>query len=804
MDAVTVRSLQRSVGNRSVQRLPRLYASTAPAVGTYGPVIQRDDTSEITRMSITAEYTKGLTPDQLVERLRLVQIEMNLLDRRGERQSLVYSTLYTNRRLLRDALGDAGRTAEQEMVASLYKMPLLSAPDSAKLRLAIGGSRAWEALEHRNSLVRSFHHNQRRGMGIANFTVESRDRRALADEALNRELAALGMSSPQQLVELMTVQLPTMVLQRAKLVALGMLDQNEEAVQHELERYGPAADLRDVAGLQAADHELLQREEKIRSLSARIDSLENRQQRNSSRGMGIANFTTSNIQEAAAVGEQLEIARSEAKQVLAQYSLRFPVLGATEYRPGMFAGLTPQQAAARTAAPLNRVLSNIAKVRKEIQADELKVWNINRAISVAMLEMGIAGQPHMARAVQKWIERRAMDEAFKALVLAATAILTTVLSGPFAPFVGAAWGGYFAAKGINQYVTEVAAENVALDPEVRDISANEPSLLWLVVDIVGAVIDLGGILRALRPVARAAMASGKIADFARLARRLVPEAAERLLMSLRRRLRGAEAASDVATGARGVSGANRTLAQYLDALRQEARAPGTMPGRWDHANQPRGLPNSQWEPGMPMDMPNTAGNYPTYDIARPRYWRNRAHAELQARQSGAATHVPGNTTDPVKGLTNPQLTDMMSSGRAPRYAFPNTPGQTWELEHGIPQRVGSALVDLGLSRADAARLSRASDPHNLMEVTPLEHSFHDAEAHGFGSLRGDRAGDLWGGTRAADSRLQNSLRDMSDADLITLIDRTRGMDFTRTARTRQLLADIRAACTGRRLPVTPP
>jgi hypothetical protein len=164
--------------------------------------------------------------------------------------------------------------------------------------------------------------------------------------------------------------------------------------------------------------------------------------------------------------------------------------------------------------------------------------------------------------------------------------------------------------------------------------------------------------------------------------------------------------------------------------------------------------------------------------------------------------VPGNTVDPVKGLTNAQLTEMANTGRAPRYAYPNRPGQTWELEHGVPQRVGAALEQLGLSRADAARLSRASDPHNLMEVTPLEHSFFDAEAHGFGRQRGDVDGNLWRGTRDADARLHNSLSDMSDTDLLAMIERTRGMDFTRTAGTRQLRNDIRAAIAARGLNVT--
>jgi hypothetical protein len=252
------------------------------------------------------------------------------------------------------------------------------------------------------------------------------------------------------------------------------------------------------------------------------------------------------------------------------------------------------------------------------------------------------------------------------------------------------------------------------------------------------------------------------------------------------------------------SGAGRTLDEYLGALRAESHGSGSVGGRWDHAGQPRGLPKARWEPGLPIDMPNSQGAYPTYDTARPRYWRNRAHFELRARQAGEMRHVPGNTFDPVKGLTDEQLTAMARSGLSPQYAYPRYPGQTWELEHGVPQRVGKALEDLGLSKGEAARLTRASDPGNLMEVIPVEHAFHDAEAYSFGQARADAEGRMWEGTRAADTRIGNYLIDMSDAELRALADRTRGMHFGRTARTRELREHLRSEIAARGLPVTPP
>lgn len=806
----TVLYLQRTIGNHAVKRIINRRVTTDTGVahnrqsGTY---IQRD-AAEITQMSITPEYATGLSPDEIIERLRLLEREMIALQERGERQSDTYSTLYNNRRILRDALGDLGRTAEQEMIASTYKLPPLNEQEQARLRLVIGGSRAYEAIQHRQALMRQFHHNQRRGMGIANYTDQRRAALQRADVIVERELAALGLSNPQQLIDLYAEEMPRMVLARAKQVALGMLNKNEGIVRAELKRYGTGANPTDIEGLRNADQEIKLRNDDLRRLQAQLDELENGSaaQRNQSRGMGIANYTQQNLQRMAPIAEELSVRRSEFEQIKLQYGTRFPVLMAKDYHPGMYTQGSPEQIAERAGEPLHEVLDNIEEVREEIQDDDMKVWNIKRAVSTAMLEMGIADQPDMIHAIQRHIERQEASEAFLQMVVAALALGTTLMSGPLAPFVGAAWGVGFAAEGIDRYSMESAANNVALDPEVRDISANEPSLLWLVIDIAGAVIDLGAVLAALRPVARAAMASGKIAEFSAAARRLAPDVAERLVMSLRQRLaRGAGAAGEVAgAAAHTTSGANRSLSEYIDALRAESHRAGLGGNRWDHANQPRGLPASKWEPGMPIDMPNTAGGYPPYDLARPRYWRNRAHFELNARQGGQAQRVPGNTLDPVKGLTDEQLTEMMRTGRAPQYAFPNRPGQTWELEHGVPQRVAKSLEELGLSNGEAARLTRASDPGNLMEVSPLEHAFFDAEAHGFGRLRGDANGRIWSGTQAADPRVQNPLAYMSDSDIRGIVDGTRGMDFSRTARTRALRDHLRAEIVSRRLSITPP
>jgi hypothetical protein len=810
LDHPTVQFLQRAIGNRSVQRLVTSFRGER--IARISAVIQRDP-AEVTRSSIGPEYASGLAPEEIIERINLLDRAMAALQARGERHGDEYSALYNNRRILRDALGDLGRTVEQEMIASVYRLPPLNPQDQARVRLVLGGTRAYEVLEHREALNRQFNHNQRRGWGIANFTQNSRDARGRADQALERELALLGVSTPQQLADLVRTQLPRMVLARAKVIALGMLDHNERIARREKERYGGEDASADVEGLRSADTELAQRFEDVTRLQRQVDDLTGGRvaQANQRRGMGIANFQAQTMAQLGAMGDRLATAKGEYEQVRRAHGQQFPILLAKGYRPGMYRHGTTAQIARRTSAPLETVLDNIDEVREEIADDEMKVWHINRAVTTAMIEMGVAGQPDLVHAVTAYVEeaarRDAGAETFKSLVMAALSIATTIAAGPLAPIVGGAWAAVFAADAIDRYSMESAAENVALDPEVRDISANEPDLLWLVVELAFAVVDVGAALRALRPLARSAMVTGSLTEFSAAARRVLssaPDVAESLIARLRRQARSSGGAAADATRAAGTSGAGRTLDDYLGALKAESHGPGSVGGRWDHPNQPRGLADSRWEPGLPIDMPNTRGNYPAYDVARARYWRNRAHFEQQARRTGRSQHAPGNTLDPVKGLTDEQLETMSRTGRAPAYAYAKFPGQTWELEHGVPQRVGEALTDLGLSRAEAARLTRASDPGNLMEVTPLEHAFFDAEAHSFGRARADASGRMWPGTVAADARLQNYLVDMSDAELRALADRTRGLDFTRTPRTRELRNHLRNEITGRGLPIVAP
>jgi len=232
--------------------------------------------------------------------------------------------------------------------------------------------------------------------------------------------------------------------------------------------------------------------------------------------------------------------------------------------------------------------------------------------------------------------------------------------------------------------------------------------------------------------------------------------------------------------------------------------PGSAGSAWDYARFPR--VSRRWQLGDPIDMPSSAGEYPTFDTARTRYWRNRAYAELAARARGQVSQDLLNRSDPLRSMSDAELRTMEANGNAPRDP---ASGRTMELEHfGVPQRVETWLRELGFTPSEARRLAQVANPQALLEVSPVEHAFFDAKAWGFGSQRADVSGARWTGTQDADVRLQRPLYYMSDDAIRDIVQRAASnptaYDFGKNAATQSLRNALRAEIAARNVPLTPP
>jgi hypothetical protein len=236
---------------------------------------------------------------------------------------------------------------------------------------------------------------------------------------------------------------------------------------------------------------------------------------------------------------------------------------------------------------------------------------------------------------------------------------------------------------------------------------------------------------------------------------------------------------------------------YVAAMRREVAAGGTAARSWDWNRFPELPKGTKWEPGDPINMPDINGNYPTYNMARKRYWMSRANAEKNARAGGAAQDAT--SQDPISRLSDSDLDGIFKKGNSPPDPF--DPTRVVELEHvGVPQRVAEWIGDLGPSyQRTGMQLAEVSDPARLLEVTPFEHAFHDTFAHTsripgrpavVNPKRADITGWTWRHTALGDARDVRPLERMSDETLRELIARTAFANFNQTPKTQALKAAI--------------
>ncbi|MBD7919947.1 DUF4157 domain-containing protein [Cellulomonas sp. Sa3CUA2] len=336
------------------------------------------------------------------------------------------------------------------------------------------------------------------------------------------ELAALDVADERELLRLVQEWFPARFLAEAKQVAIEMLDHNAREARSELERYSALVCSPDVEGLLAADRTLA--ELAPQSLALSIQAAESALSRYAP-AAGV--LTPEEFARRVPENEQsvmVDIANLDRnRQMLAQrvpiyqaarysFGRTYPILLTSAYVPGSFASADPAALGGMVGGTVTDVLANIERVRDAIDDDDLKVWNMRDVLRITQERLGVTNETLLA-AIRTRIEAIESDATFLGWVTAALAITTTLLAGMlFTPAAGAAvaaaWGAASLYGSITSYLDESAAEHVALDEAVADLSLNEPSLTWVLLDAAFLMVDLAPVARALRPAARTLAANG--------------------------------------------------------------------------------------------------------------------------------------------------------------------------------------------------------------------------------------------------------------------------------------------------------
>ena len=449
--------------------------------------------------------------------------------------------------------------------------PSLSDENQRLLDLAVGGASIVEDIRQRDEMrarMRELALGLDRGdiveQGSATADYERYD--SLEHELSARidvQMRALGVSDESDLLRLVSDEFPRFFLAEAKRTAHGMLDENEDVARSERERYAGEICTPDRAGLLAADAHLEELDPAPLELSIRV-AQEAVARYGPSAGVwspaeweaAIPESQQSVLVEIANLGENqrhLAALKPIYEATRYAYGRQFPILLSESYHPGTFTKAADDDLGKIVGEPIDEILENIDRVREAINDDEMKVWNMRDVLQITQQRLGVT-HPVLIEAIRNRIEEIEADESFLRWVKVALAVTTSVLAGMiFTPAVGmavaAGWGIDALAESVNTYRNESAAENVALDPTVADISLNEPQIGWVILDAVFLAIDLGAAARALRGPARLLTETGDARALGlfreRAAAEFGDEVAENLTQRAARRL-GLPALSEAA------------------------------------------------------------------------------------------------------------------------------------------------------------------------------------------------------------------------------------------------------------------
>jgi|GEM_PF-6285902 len=346
------------------------------------------------------------------------------------------------------------------------------------------------------------------------------------DKKVKDGLAEAGVSSEAELAALVTERFPQLFLDRAKQIAQTELKINKRIVEKEINRYGldmcvdPAAQ----QSLIAAARDLVRRDKRIEDLGREVDRL---------RPAANLPYTgppdpaqvSSSYPDLLKVQAEQQRETSERQATYQAYSLAHPILGhgvnLAEIASGDLGKLDET-----VGEKLREIVGNIDDTVENVEDGVLKVWSLHNIVKLTAQDLGVSGNRVLMDAVHQRIKQEVTDEAILRVAVAALALTATIVAavasggvtllaqgvaaGATAVAVGASV--YQLATSVSEFLGESAASNVALDKKIADISAKEPDLFWVVLDLLSFGLDVASVVAAFTKLAGAIRGAVHLGD----------------------------------------------------------------------------------------------------------------------------------------------------------------------------------------------------------------------------------------------------------------------------------------------------
>ncbi|EFC79939.1 hypothetical protein FrEUN1fDRAFT_6945 [Parafrankia sp. EUN1f] len=391
-------------------------------------------------------------------------------------------------------------------------------------------------------------------------------------------LDGLGVAPGEQgereraMVRLIEEDFPPRFLERGRQIANTMLDQNQRIVGDEIARYAG------VCSTDPSDRDRLRTAaQRLNSLVLDVEDLRRQEQ------ALVADLPDGGVTPTHERLGAMRTRREEREKTLqrqrAETELQFPVLLQV---PVAEVATADDEALDRLlGAKLAAISDNINKTRENVASGRLKVWNLPDVVRLTAQDLGVTGNEMLMGAVQQKARQQDADEAMVQMAVAAVGItaglIATLASGGLAlgaAVVAAGAGAYQLSESVQNFMAESAASNVALDPRIADLSANEPDMFAVAMDIAGLVLDVADVLKAvnaLRAPTKLLLEGGDAAEFIRAAHgTLPPAAAERAVAGVMHRAAGQRAIRTALRAVKGTEFSAHSLAKINKILEEVA------------------------------------------------------------------------------------------------------------------------------------------------------------------------------------------------------------------------------------------
>jgi hypothetical protein len=229
--------------------------------------------------------------------------------------------------------------------------------------------------------------------------------------------------------------------------------------------------------------------------------------------------------EQAQAGESAKAAKASAEAQIKDLSKDYPIFAEDDLPVDKRLDKTAlaQASESQLAGVLQSHIANrvavVAEARGQLEGKHELIYKMDKLMPTFYAEMDIQPGSIHHQIIQDRIHDDAIAKLVGGILLAIVAIALTVVSlGAATPAVVAA-GASLGAAGLSTYMAYDEYKQYTAGHATAEAGlADDPSVVWLVLAIVGAGVDMAAAtkaVRALAPAARALHAGGELTDFTR-------------------------------------------------------------------------------------------------------------------------------------------------------------------------------------------------------------------------------------------------------------------------------------------------